>query len=126
MVNYVFVSNYNCIMKRFVIVCVAVTVVLVANGSSPVAPSPAEITIEKKFLYDQHTLADTYPYKDGTRSFQFDKMRQRLFTLDSLQQGAPGFGILQNRKNVHGRPANVKHFTTNEYHTISDRYGVQG
>ncbi len=90
------------------------------------ALSPDDITIEKKFLYNQHTLPDTFPYKDGTREFQFDKIKARLYMLDSLQQGTPSFGIIQNRKNIHGRPANVKDFTTNEYHTVADRYGVQG
>ncbi len=108
-------------MKRFVIVCGAAAALFVASGFSP-----ADVAIEKKLLYDQHTLADTYPYKNGTREFQFDKIRARLYTLDSLQRESAMFGIIQNRKNVHGRPENVKDYTTNEYHTVSDRYGVQG
>jgi hypothetical protein len=97
------------------------------------APAPAaapaltlaDITLEKKLLYDQHTLPDTFPYKDGTRGFQFDKMRDRLFALDSIQRPDTRYGILQNRKNWNGQPPNVKNYTTNEYHTVADRWGVE-
>ena len=41
----------------------------------PEAPPPLiETIIEKELLYDQHTLTDTYPYKDTTREFQWDKI----------------------------------------------------
>jgi lipoprotein-anchoring transpeptidase ErfK/SrfK len=86
----------------------------------------ADVVIEKELIYDQHTLADTFPYKDGTRRFQFDKMRERLFMLDSIQQTSAQWAILQNRKNWNGRPANAKNFTTDEYHTVTDRFGVEG
>jgi lipoprotein-anchoring transpeptidase ErfK/SrfK len=33
--------------------------------------------------------------------------------------------VLQNRKNWNGMPPNVKHFTTNEYHAVTDRHGVE-
>jgi hypothetical protein len=52
-------------------------------------------------------------------------MRGRLFTLDSLQQPATRYGILQNRKNWNGQPPNVKNYTPNEYHTVADRWGVE-
>ena len=108
-------------MKRMIITCAACVVATLLCGFSP-----TDVSIEKRLLYDQHTLGDTFPYKDGTRGFQFDKMRDRLFMLDSIQQATAQWGILQNRKNVHGRPANVKNFTTDEYHSIADRYGVEG
>jgi hypothetical protein len=88
--------------------------------------SRADISIEKKFLYDQHTLADSFPYKDGMRRFQIDKVRDRLFALDSIQQAPARWGILQNRKNWNGRPPTVKNFTTDEYHSVADRFGVEG
>lgn len=34
---------------------------------------PKEIIIEKELLYDQHTLEDTYPYKDTTRGVPVGK-----------------------------------------------------
>ncbi len=84
-----------------------------------------DVSIEKRLTYDQHTLADTYPYKDTVRVFQFDKMRDRLFTLDSIQQEMARWAILQNRKNWNGKAPNVKEYTTDEYHQIADRWGVQ-
>ncbi|MEG0648067.1 MAG: murein L,D-transpeptidase, partial [Bacteroides sp.] len=39
---------------------------------------PEDIEISKELLYDKHTLADTYPYKDTTRHFQWEKMKERL------------------------------------------------
>jgi hypothetical protein len=95
-------------------------------AASPIESTPADIVLEKVFLYDQHTLADSYPYKDDIREFQFDKMRTRLFMLDSIQQGRTSvWAILQNRKNWKGQAPNVKDWTTDEYHTVADRYGVE-
>ena len=84
-----------------------------------------DISIEKRLTYDRHTLADTFPYRDSIRVFRFDKMRDRLFTLDSIQRESADWGILQNRKNLNGRAPNVKEFTTDEYHQIADRWGVE-
>ena len=39
---------------------------------------PPHIEIEKELLYDKHTLEDTYLYKDTTREFQWEKMKERL------------------------------------------------
>ena len=42
----------------------------VAETVPEAAPPLIETVIEKELLYDQHTLADTYPYKDTMREFQ--------------------------------------------------------
>ena len=42
----------------------------VAETVPKAAPPLIETVIEKELLYDQHTLADTYPYKDTMREFQ--------------------------------------------------------
>jgi len=47
----------------------------VAETVPEAAPPLIETVIEKELLYDQHTLADTYPYKDTMREFQWDKIR---------------------------------------------------
>ena len=44
----------------------------------PKAISAEQIEIKKDLLYDKYTLEDTYPYKDTTRSFQWDKIKERL------------------------------------------------
>ena len=43
--------------------------------------TPEEIQITKELLYDKYTLEDTYPYKDTTRSFQWDKIKEQLALL---------------------------------------------
>ena len=50
----------------------------VAETVPEAAPPLIETVIEKELLYDQHTLADTYPYKDTMREFQWDKIRAGL------------------------------------------------
>ena len=43
-----------------------------------------QIQITKDLLYDQYTLEDTYPYKDTTRQFQWDKIKERLALLENI------------------------------------------
>jgi hypothetical protein len=88
-------------------------------------PSREDISIEKSLTYDLHTLTDTFSYKDGVREFQFDKMRDRIFTLDSIQMEPAQWAILQNRKNWNGRSPEVKEYTIDEYRQVVDRWGVQ-
>ena len=37
--------------------------------------SAADITLNTDLAYEQHTLEETYPYKDTTREFQMDKIK---------------------------------------------------
>ena len=85
----------------------------------------ADIVIEKDFLYDQHTLADTFPYKDTVRVFQFDKMQDRLFLLDSIQLVRSQWAILQNRQNKNGEAPLVREWERNDYRNVSDMNGVE-
>ncbi len=86
---------------------------------------PRDLVIEKELLYDKHTLEDTYPYKDTTRMFQWDKIRAHLVFLDSIQQGANTWAILQNYKNKNGQAPVVKESVQNEYRRVADSYGVE-
>lgn len=105
-----------------------------ATDTAAVPPAPAtvrrpmtaaDIVLEKQFTYDRHTLADTFPYNKGVRFFQFDKMRERLFVLDSIQQDRSGWAILQNRQNKNGESPLVDEWHRNEYHLVTDSYGVE-
>ena len=56
--------------------------------------TPEEIQITKELLYDKYTLEDTYPYKDTTRSFQWDKNKRtacsaRKHTTAAVSMGYP-------------------------------------
>ena len=86
---------------------------------------PKEIIIEKELLYDQHTLEDTYPYKDTTREFQWEKMKERLSLLESIQREPSQWAILQNYKNRNGEAPLVKVFKRDAYKRVSDTLGVE-
>jgi len=101
------------------------TATTVAAAPAPRRLTRADIVLEKQLSYDQHTLADTFPYNKGVRYFQFDKMRERLFMLDSIQQDRSGWAILQNRQNKNGESPLVGEWHRNEYNLVTDSYGVE-
>ena len=84
-----------------------------------------DIVIEKEFLYDQYTLEDTYPYKDTTRLFQWDKIKDKLAQLDNIQQVHDEWGILQNYRNGNGEAPLVKQWERNVYKRVADMHGVE-
>ena len=84
-----------------------------------------DIHIEKDLLYDRYTLADIYPYKDTTRCFQWQKIRELLFFVDSIQMETSSWAVIQNYKNRKGEAPLVKSFKTNVYGNITDEYGVE-
>ena len=88
-------------------------------------PAPITIVIEKELLYNEHVLADEYPYKDTVRSFQWDKIHDRLLLLDSVQLGQNNWAILQNYKNRNGEAPLVKQYKRNVYKRITDMQGVE-
>jgi hypothetical protein len=83
-----------------------------------------KVTIEKEFLYTKDTLPDSYPYKNTTREFQWDKIHENLTLLESIQQEAGSWAVLQNYKNIHGKPKPVKDFHKNDYNDLCDSQGV--
>lgn len=101
------------------------TLATVAAPDKETIPAPIEIVIEKELLYDQHTLADTYPYKDTTRVFQWDKIRERLRLLDSIQQKPARWAILQNYRNRNGEAPLVRKFHRDAYKRVSDTLGIE-
>lgn len=86
---------------------------------------PIKIEIVKDLLYDKHTLADNYPYKDTTRTFQWNKIEKYLYLVDSLQQEKHSWAILQNYKNGKGEAPLVKKYKRDTYKRISDTLGVE-
>lgn len=86
---------------------------------------PKEIIIEKSLLYDKHTLDDTYPYKDTTRSFQWDKIRERITWLESIQKEPATWSVLQNYRNKNGEAPLVRNYHRDSYRRIADSLGVE-
>ena len=101
------------------------TLVTVTTPDKDTIPAPIEIVIEKELLYDQHTLADTYPYKDTTRVFQWGKIKERLRLLDSIQQKPARWAILQNYRNKNGEAPLVRKFHRDAYKLVSDTLGIE-
>jgi hypothetical protein len=81
--------------------------------------------IEKALLYDKYTLNDSYSYKDTTRRFQWDKIRQKLDLIDTLQTQPAVWGVLQNYKNLNGEPPLVKNYHRNEYRRVVDAFNIE-
>lgn len=95
------------------------------DSTTTAPPAPIIIIIEKELLYNEHGLTDEYPYKDTVRSFQWDKIRDLLHLLDSIQQGQNNWAILQNYKNKNGEAPLVKQFKRNVYKRITDMQEVE-
>lgn len=86
---------------------------------------PIRIVLEKELIYDQHSLADTFPYKDTVRWFQWDKVSEQLRIVDSIQMEHVTWGVLQNKSNSNGEAPLVKEWHRNEYKRVSDRNNVE-
>lgn len=87
--------------------------------------TPIEIKIEKEFAYDKHTLEDEYPYLQGTRRFQWDKITDSLRSLERAQQMDDiAWVTLQNYKNKNGVAPLVQDPYKDEYKSDADPYGV--
>lgn len=87
--------------------------------------SPEQVEITKELLYDKYTLADSYPYKDTTRYFQWDKIKEKLALLENIQLQPSTWSILQNYKNRNGEAPLVKKFKRNAYGRVADTLGVE-
>lgn len=101
------------------------TVKTIVEDEKPKSIDPASIKIEKALLYDEHTLEDTYPYKDTTRVFQWDKIRKGLAFVDSIHNESSSWAVLQNYKNLNGEAPLVKNYKRNAYTRIADSLGVE-
>ena len=82
------------------------------------------VKIEKRLLYDKHTLADTYKYGKQERRFQWTKISAFLDSLEAFQKRNDGYGVLRNYKNENGIPPLSRKYVTNKYKQIQDTFGV--
>ena len=86
---------------------------------------PIKVIIEKDFLYDQHTLADSFTYNETQRWFQWDKVREQLRIVDSIQTERVTWGVLQNKNNVNGEAPLVREWHRDEYTRVADRNNLE-
>lgn len=85
----------------------------------------ADITLTKELLYDQHTLEDTYPYKDTVRSFKWDVIRNCLAYIENMQRDTAQWVVLQNYKNLNREAPLVRKFVRDAYRRVADTLGVE-
>ena len=82
------------------------------------------VKIEKRLLYDRHTLHDTYKYGKQERRFQWDKISAFLDSLMVFQEKNDGYGVLRNYKIVNGIPPLSRKYKINKYKQTRDSFGV--
>lgn len=84
-----------------------------------------DIVIKKDLLYNKYTLQDTYPYKDTTRVFQWEKIKERLAFVENFQQKPAVYGVLQNYQNQKGEAPTIKNYVRDSYKRVSDSFNVE-
>jgi len=87
--------------------------------------SAADIEIIKELQYDKYTLADTYPYKDTVRQFQWDKIKEKLAFVENFQDGQSTYGVLQNYQNSNGEAPTIPNFKRDAYKRVADSLGTE-
>ena len=95
-----------------------------AEDAEKARPRTAEdIQLDKEITFDKHTLEDVYPYEDTTRSFQFDKIKEQLASIENFQRNKHQYAVLQNYKNKNKEAPVVENFVRNAYTRVSDTLG---
>ena len=85
----------------------------------------ADINLKKELLYDKYTLEDTYMYNKKERSFQWEKIKERLAYIANFQQDKINYGLVSNYKNKNGEAPTVANFKRNAYKRVSDTLGTE-
>lgn len=85
----------------------------------------ADIKLTKDLTFEKYTLEDEYPYKDTTRVFQWDKIKEKLAYVDNFQRGNKQYAVLQNYKNKNGEAPVVANYVRDAYKRVSDTLGTE-
>lgn len=85
----------------------------------------SDITLREELLYKEYYLEDEYPYKDTTRSFKIDQIKEKLAFVESLEEEKGEWAVVRNYKNMNGQAPTVKGFVRNDYGRVSDSYGTE-
>jgi len=91
----------------------------------PKVLTAADIIIKKELLYNKYTLEDSYPYKDTTRGFQWDKIKEKLAFVENFQQTPSLYGVLQNYQNEKGEAPTIQDYKRDSYKRVSDSFNVE-
>lgn len=84
-----------------------------------------DILLEKNIRYDKYLLDDEYPYKDTTRYFQWEKIKEQIAVIENAMAEGGNWGVLSNYRNMNKEAPTVADFVRNEYKRVSDQFGVE-
>ncbi len=84
-----------------------------------------DIRLEKEIRYDTYLLDDEYPYKDTTRHFQWDKIKEQIAVVENAMAEGGNWGVLSNYKNKNKEAPTIANFVRDDYKLVSDQYGVE-
>ncbi len=118
----------SCNQKKEPVVAWEESEIVTVLGSEELDNIPfiERVTLDKELHYDKYTLNDTYPYRETTRSFQWNKIKQLLATTDSLRSlHSTKWAVLNNRKDSKGIPPLAKNNKINKYKDDIDQYGIE-
>lgn len=84
-----------------------------------------DIVLRKELLFEEYSLADTYEHEGSQRSFQWEKIKEKLALIETFQRRDLEYALVQNYKNGNGESPLVRNFVRNEYKRVSDTLGTE-
>lgn len=85
----------------------------------------ADIVLREKLLYEEYHLDSVYDYRDTFRVVQHDQIREQIAYLETLYDQPGRRGVVVNRKNKNGEAPTIKDYHRDEYHNVTDPYGIE-
>ena len=84
-----------------------------------------DIALQRDIRYDKHSLEDEYPYKDTTRRFQWEKVKEQIAIMENANTEGGNWGVLSNYRNQNKEAPTIEGFVRDEYGRVSDSFGVE-
>lgn len=84
-----------------------------------------DIKLNKDIKFETYQLEDEYPYNDTVRTFQWQKIKEKLAQIQNEVSKGGNWAVISNYKNMNGEAPTVEDYVRNEYRRVSDRYGVE-
>lgn len=88
----------------------------------------SDIILTKDIKFEDYHLEDEYPYKDTTRVFQWEKIKDRIAHIENEinnKDKTIKVGVFSNYRNMNGEAPTVSDFVRNPYGRVSDQYDVE-
>lgn len=88
----------------------------------------SDIILNKDIQFKEYTLSDVYQYGDTIRSFQWEKIQEKIALIENevnIDTKAFKIGVFSNYKNLNGEAPTLSEFKRNDYKRVSDHFGVE-